>query len=237
MQHRGWRGACCNPGPGEVAGPNRGLYGAATAAERWPFGGCERLLPKAARAYRWRERSWRSPRRSNSLLGHNDRSNYRADPGSAVLLLMLEPERAIARCRLPGEPSCDPSDLRYGDPNWSVEGDEIVRAAAALHAEDDDFIQAGNLYREVMTPTDRDHLVKNLVAHLGDGVESGSSGNGQSHSGGVWTRASGRVSPRDSGWSFPTASADPAERCGAIRGARRGRTPWPRTRRALQLPV
>src|SRR5438477_605464 len=64
VQRCGWRGACCNPGPGEVAGPNRGLYGAATAAERWPFGGCERLLPKAARAYRWRERSWRSPRRA-----------------------------------------------------------------------------------------------------------------------------------------------------------------------------
>src|SRR5438128_555209 len=47
VQRRGWRGACCNPGPGEVAGPNRGLYGAATAAERWPFGGCERLLPKS----------------------------------------------------------------------------------------------------------------------------------------------------------------------------------------------
>ena len=134
-----------------------------------------------------------------------------------------------------GGPHADPS--RYGDPSWFVEAGEIMRSAYKLHAEDDDFIQAGNLYREVMTPTDRDHLVKNLVAHLGDGVESGSSGNGQSHSGGVWTRASGRVSPRDSGWSFPTASADPAERCGAIRGARRGRTPWPRTRRALQLPV
>ena len=68
-----------------------------------------------------------------------------------------------------GGPNGDP--VRYGDPGWYVEGDEIVRAAARLHAEDDDFIQAGNLYRDVMSPIDRDHLVQNLVAHLGDGVE------------------------------------------------------------------
>ena len=46
-----------------------------------------------------------------------------------------------------------------------------MRTAAALHAEDNDFIQAGNLYRDVMTETERDRLVNNLVAHLGDGVE------------------------------------------------------------------
>ncbi|WP_449244450.1 catalase [Desulfobacca acetoxidans] len=32
----------------------------------------------------------------------------------------------------------------------------------------DDFVQAGNLYRKVMTDTDRDHLVGNIVAHLGN---------------------------------------------------------------------
>src|SRR5207247_7998125 len=32
-----------------------------------------------------------------------------------------------------------------------------------LHAEDDDFIQAGNLYRDVMSTTDRDHLASNIV--------------------------------------------------------------------------
>lgn len=31
----------------------------------------------------------------------------------------------------------------------------------------DDFVQAGNLYRKVMTDEDRDHLIGNIVAHLG----------------------------------------------------------------------
>jgi catalase len=31
----------------------------------------------------------------------------------------------------------------------------------------DDFIQPGNLYRDVMTDEDRDHLVSNIVSHLG----------------------------------------------------------------------
>ena len=61
--------------------------------------------------------------------------------------------------------------IRYADLGWFVEARDIARRAAELHAEDDDFIQAGNLYRDVMSPIDRDHLVQNLVAHLGDGVE------------------------------------------------------------------
>jgi len=32
----------------------------------------------------------------------------------------------------------------------------------------DDFVQAGDLYRKVMTDEDRDHLIGNIVAHLGD---------------------------------------------------------------------
>lgn len=46
-----------------------------------------------------------------------------------------------------------------------------MRTAYEAHREDDDFIQPGNLYRDVMTPTDRDHLVGNIVAHMSDGVE------------------------------------------------------------------
>jgi len=40
-----------------------------------------------------------------------------------------------------------------------------------LHAEDNDFIQAGNLYRHVLSQTDRDHLVSNIVAHMSQDVE------------------------------------------------------------------
>ena len=68
-----------------------------------------------------------------------------------------------------GGPQADPT--RYADPSWFVEAGEIVRSAYELHAEDNDFIQAGNLYRDVMSATDRDHLVSNLGGHMGDGVE------------------------------------------------------------------
>jgi len=45
-----------------------------------------------------------------------------------------------------------------------------VAGAAARHAYvlgDVDFVQAGALYRKVMTDTDREHLVGNIVGHLG----------------------------------------------------------------------
>jgi catalase len=68
-----------------------------------------------------------------------------------------------------GGPQADP--IRAADPGWLVEAGEIVRSASARHVEDDDFIQAGNLYRDVMSATVRHHLVGNIVGHLADGVE------------------------------------------------------------------
>jgi len=44
-----------------------------------------------------------------------------------------------------------------------------VAGQAARHAythPNDDFMQAGNLYRDVMTDEDRDHLIGNIVGHL-----------------------------------------------------------------------
>jgi catalase len=61
-----------------------------------------------------------------------------------------------------GGPKADP--VRGADPTWSVRG-EMVRSPYRLHAEDDDFGQAGTLWREVMNQTDRDHLVANIVGH------------------------------------------------------------------------
>jgi len=60
-----------------------------------------------------------------------------------------------------GGPGPDPS---VAEPPIELEGD------AARHPQeltDDDFFQAGELYRRVMTDTDREHLVGNIVAHLG----------------------------------------------------------------------
>ncbi len=39
------------------------------------------------------------------------------------------------------------------------------------HKDDNDFIRPGMLYRNVMTPTDRDHLVTNILSHLTQEVE------------------------------------------------------------------
>jgi catalase len=68
-----------------------------------------------------------------------------------------------------GGPAADPE--RYGDAGWDVNG-EIARSAATLHRDDDDFGQAGTLYRNVLSPADRDHLVANLVGHLRGGVSA-----------------------------------------------------------------
>ena len=46
----------------------------------------------------------------------------------------------------------------------------MVHAAQTLHAEDDDWGQAGTLVREVMDDAARDRLVSNIVGHLLDGV-------------------------------------------------------------------
>jgi catalase len=67
-----------------------------------------------------------------------------------------------------GGPQADPQ--RYPEPSWFASG-AIMRSAYTLHAEDNDFVQAGNLYRDVMSETDREHLVTNIVTHMSQGVE------------------------------------------------------------------
>ncbi|MET7398768.1 catalase [Dactylosporangium sp. NPDC005572] len=68
-----------------------------------------------------------------------------------------------------GGPAGEPQ--RYRDPSWTVESGEIMRTAYEAHREDDDFVQPGMLYRDVLGPTDREHLAGNIAAHLGSGVE------------------------------------------------------------------
>jgi catalase len=61
----------------------------------------------------------------------------------------------------------------FGGPGPDPEAREPffdVSGVAARHPythPNDDFVQAGNLYRDVMTAEDRDHLIGNIVAHLG----------------------------------------------------------------------
>jgi catalase len=78
----------------------------------------------------------------------------------------------------PGDPVYAPNSkggaradtARFGEPaGWHADG-EIQRAAATLHAEDDDWGQAGTLVREVMDDAARARLEHNIVLHLLDGV-------------------------------------------------------------------
>ena len=71
-----------------------------------------------------------------------------------------------------GGPNYWPSSMGGPAPDSSVAEPPIeLEGAAARHPQeltDDDFVQAGELYRRVMTDTDRDHLIGNIVAHLGN---------------------------------------------------------------------
>ncbi len=60
-----------------------------------------------------------------------------------------------------GGPEHDPSK---DEPAFNVSGE--VKRAAYTHP-NDDFVQPGNLYRDVMTEQDRTNLVSNIVGHLG----------------------------------------------------------------------
>jgi catalase len=55
-------------------------------------------------------------------------------------------------------------------PTWAVEAAEIGRYPYVKHAEDDDFVQPGALYRDVMNDTDRNHIAENIIVHASDGV-------------------------------------------------------------------
>ncbi|MCU1494828.1 MAG: catalase [Acidimicrobiaceae bacterium] len=69
-----------------------------------------------------------------------------------------------------GGPKADPD--RAADLGWWVEAAEIGRYAYEKHAEDDDFVQPRALYRDVMSDSDREHLVTNIVNHVKAGVKS-----------------------------------------------------------------
>lgn len=79
----------------------------------------------------------------------------------------------------PGDPVYAPNSFggpvaqpeRFGhDPSWHAVGD-IVRAAYEAHADDDDFVQAGMLYRSVLDDAARSRLVGNIAAHVHAGVK------------------------------------------------------------------
>jgi catalase len=64
-----------------------------------------------------------------------------------------------------GGPEPDPDT---GEPPFGVEGEA---GRHPISHPNDDFVQAGNLYRKVMTDQDRDNLIGNIVDHLGGAIK------------------------------------------------------------------
>lgn len=64
-----------------------------------------------------------------------------------------------------GGPHADPAQAAESV-GWHNDG-ELQRSAALLHADDDDFSQAGTLVRDVLDDDARDRLVKNIAGHVG----------------------------------------------------------------------
>ncbi|HEY9408698.1 MAG TPA: catalase [Jiangellaceae bacterium] len=64
-----------------------------------------------------------------------------------------------------GGPAADP--VRAAEsPGWEADG-ELMRTAYELHADDDDFGQAGTLVRDVLDDAARERLVANIAGHVG----------------------------------------------------------------------
>jgi catalase len=69
-----------------------------------------------------------------------------------------------------GGPEADPALTDDGG-TWYADG-EMVRSAYSLHAEDDDWGQAGTLVREVLDDAARERLAANIAGHLRQGVSA-----------------------------------------------------------------
>jgi catalase len=68
-----------------------------------------------------------------------------------------------------GGPQADPALASETHSTFGVE-DEVVRSAYKLHAEDDDFGQAGTLVREVLNDEQRERLANNIIGHASNDV-------------------------------------------------------------------
>ena len=104
-----------------------------------------------------------------------DRPQLPAAPGQpAQVRRALYNKDGAMRYQPPGRPRSTrrtATAARQADPSASAPtrpGGRAARSSAPPTGparEDDDFGQAGSLYREVLTETDRDHLVTNIVGH------------------------------------------------------------------------
>ena len=130
--------------------------GSARRRTRCCSGGCSATRTRTATGSAPTTCSCRSTRRNARFTATTRTGAMRSKPGS-------DPVYAPNSY---GGPAADEERYR-DDATWAVSGD-MVRAAYELHAEDDDFGQAGTLVREVLSQDDRDNLVTNILGHAGD---------------------------------------------------------------------
>ncbi|HJD50867.1 MAG TPA: catalase [Candidatus Rothia avistercoris] len=89
-------------------------------------------------------------------------NNYSQD--GAMRYTFNSPDTPVYAPNTFGGPHADAA--RAGEGSWEADG-ALVRAAATLHAEDDDFGQARTLYADVMDDAAKARLVENIAGHVG----------------------------------------------------------------------
>jgi catalase len=68
-----------------------------------------------------------------------------------------------------GGPHADAAVAAETTSTYGIE-DEVIRSAYRLHAEDDDFGQAGSLVRDVLNDEQRERLAGNIIGHASNDV-------------------------------------------------------------------
>jgi catalase len=74
------------------------------------------------------------------------------------------PEQPVYAPNSLGGPAADPALTAHSE-GWRSDG-EMTRVAATLHKDDDDFGQAGALYRDVMDDAAKARTVENIAGHV-----------------------------------------------------------------------
>jgi catalase len=115
------------------------------------------------------------------IFAYHDAHRYRLGPNYHLLPINAPKAAAMNNYQRDGFMRVDPNG--GGGPNYNpnsfggpvpdpkaAEPPVEVSGMIARHPEaltDDDFVQAGNLYRQVMNDEARDHLIGNIIGHLG----------------------------------------------------------------------
>ncbi len=94
---------------------------------------------------------------------HADVHSYSKD--GAARYHFAAPDRPVYAPNSLGGPAADPARAAETG-GWESDG-EMVRAAATLHPQDDDWGQAGTLYREVFDDAARARFLETITGHVG----------------------------------------------------------------------